>query len=437
MPASLPAPLADTLIDRLSIIRRTSPERDLFDLAVTATPDAAERYRDAQHRLLAVRSGADRALRQAVGLDPDFALGHATLALVTHTQGGDGRPHARAALRSAYRATARERSFVSAVTARVSRTDDRRSRWLGHLAAHPRDAVALAEAVPTIASSGAVEVADEAWALVEARRRDFGGHWWFTGLLGWVRQEQGRYAEAGELAGWSLSVQPAAGHAAHAMAHVLYETGRHTEGLRWLDGWLAQQRHTTVHPAHFAWHAALHELAIGDHDAVRRRWSDEIAPPHTAGLRALVDGVSLLWRAHLADAWSGPLPVDRVVDAVDERLLTAPETPFAALHAALALAAGGDATGLRLLGRFSALHDRAEFRDLVAPFAAALASLVAGNTDRAAQLLLGLLPRLEGFGGSKAQRDVVEQTLLYALVRGGRSAHAQRLVQLRLDRPGG
>jgi len=434
MSPTMPAYLADTLSDRLAVIRRRPHELDHFDLLLTTDASAAALYREAQHRLLAVQVGAEVLLRRAVAQDPDFALGHATLALVVHDAGRDGRPHARAALRSAMHASARERSFVGAVAARVGRTANRKARWLRHLAEHPRDAVALNAAVPTIASSGAVEVTEQAWTLVESRQRDFGAHWWFTGLLGWVRQEQDRLGEAGELASWSLSAQPGAGHAAHAMAHVYYESGRHIEGLRWLDDWVARNRRTTVNAAHYSWHAALHELALGAHDDVRRRWYREIAPPHTTGLRALVDGVSLLWRAHLADAWEGPLPVELALDAVDPDMLTAPETPFAAMHAALALAAREDAVGLRLLGRTAVLDRRPVFRDLVAPFAAALGALVAGRADQSAELLLDLMPRVAGFGGSKAQRDVVEQTLLYALVRSGRSLPAQQLVQLRLDR---
>ena len=45
------------------------------------------------------------------------------------------------------------------------------------------------------------------------------------------------------------------------------------------------------------------------------------------------------------------------------------------------------------------------------------------------------MPDVERFGGSKAQREVIEQTLLYALVEAGRSQTAEQLVNYRLDRP--
>jgi hypothetical protein len=304
---------------------------------------------------------------------------------------------------------------VSVVAARLGAAPDAVARLLHHLDEHPRDAVALTVALPTVSSSGSVESPERAWSLVESRQPVFGSDWWFSGLLAWVRQEQGHQAEAQRLAVRALSADPEAGHAAHALAHVFYETGQHAEGLRWIDEWRRGSGARVQHPAHYSWHAALHELAVGDHDAVRRRWARELSPAHVQGVRALVDSGSLLWRARLADAWPGDLPIRAVMAVVDEELLHEPSTPFTALHAALALAADDDGTGLRLLGRHAALHPQPEFRELVAPFAAALSALVAGRPDRAAELLLGLLPQVEGFGGSKAQREVVEQTLLHAV----------------------
>jgi hypothetical protein len=410
---------------------------DLYDLPLSTTPAAAEQFRDAQLRLLRVQTGVVAPLRHAVALDPDFALGHAMLALVGHDLDLPIDPvtQMRAALGSVGRATARERSFVGAVSARIRNVAGHQARLLHHLAEHPRDAIALNMAVPTIAFAGAVEVPERAWALVEAARPVFGSDWWYGGLLAFVRQEQGRFGEADDLAVGALAAEPAAGHAAHALAHVFYETGRHSDGLRWIDGWIADNRRTTFQPSHYSWHAALHELALGDETAVRRRYVSELGPNSVRGVRALIDSASLLWRARIADSWHGKLPIDDLLSVVDEHMLVAPPTPFVGMHAAIALAARQDATGLRLLGRHATLHPRADHRDLVAPFAAAMSALVDGRPDRSAALLQRLLPDLARFGGSKAQREVVEQTLLYALVEARQPRIAGRLVQQVMDRP--
>jgi hypothetical protein len=414
------------------------PQYDLYDLPLSTTPAAAELFRDAQLRLLRVQTGVVPPLQRAVALDPDFALGHAMLALVGHDLDLpiDSVTHMRAALSSANRATARERSFVGAISARIRSAAGHQSRLLHHLAEHPRDAVALNMAVPTIAFAGAVEVPEQAWALVDAARPVFGSDWWYGGLLAFVRQEQGRFDEADDLAVGALAADPSAGHAAHALAHVFYETGRHGDGLRWIDAWIGDNRHTTFQPSHYSWHAALHELALGDETAVRRRYVSELGPSSVQGVRALIDSASLLWRARIADSWHGELPIDDVLSVVDEHLLVAPPTPFVGMHAAIGLAARQDATGLRLLGRQAALDPRAGHRDLVAPFAAAMSALVGGRPDRAAGLLRRLMPDIARFGGSNAQREVVEQTLLYALVEARQMRVAGRLVQHTLDRPG-
>ena len=192
---------------------------------------------------------------------------------------------------------------------------------------------------------------------------------------------------------------------------------RHREGLRWLEGWIQDNRRTAFMPSHFSWHAALHELALGDETAVRLRYVRELSPDSVQGVRALVDSASLLWRARLDDAWPGALPIDEVLSVVDEELLVRPPTTFVAMHAAVALAARGDAVGLRRLGRSAALDSPAH-RELVVPLTAAMAALVDGHADRAAQILMRLMPEVERFGGSKAQREVVEQTLAVRLGRG-------------------
>ena len=234
----------------LPVTQSGRQQRDLYDLPLSTTPAAAELFRDAQQRLLRVQTAVAAPLRRAVAEDPHFALGHAVLALVGHDLdlSVDTAAHLRAALTSAGRATARERSFVGAVSARLRGAAGHQSRLLQHLAEHPRDALALNMAVPTIAFSGAVEVPEQAWALVEAGLPVFGSDWWYAGLLAFVRQEQGHFDEADVLAGGALASDPAAGHAAHAMAHVFYETGRHGDGLRWIDGWIGDNRATTFQP---------------------------------------------------------------------------------------------------------------------------------------------------------------------------------------------
>ena len=199
---------------------------------------------------------------------------------------------------------------------------------MNHIAQHPRDVLAVSAAVPTIAFSGVTDIQQEAWELVEGLAPAYGDHWWYISLLAFTRQDQSRFDDAGLLAESALECEPTSGHAVHAQTHVMYETGRHEAGRAWLDHWVAESGRAASHRAHFSWHAALHELAMGDTEAVRQRYYTQLAPPTVTGVRALIDSASLLWRwvvttsgwdaAAGTSAFTGeaaPPPIDCVLEA--------------------------------------------------------------------------------------------------------------------------
>lgn len=409
---------------------------DGHGLPLSTHAEAAAAHRVGLGRVLKVRSGAEDAFTRAVTLDPGFALGHAALALLGHECGAAvDVPRALAdARRSAReRADERERSFVDVVDRRITGTDGDEA-LVRHLRAHPGDALALATAVPTIAFSGVRDLRDDdALGLLDLTSPAYDGHWFHTSLLAFLRQGQGRLHEAGELAHRALAAEPASGHAVHALAHVNYESGAHEAGRDWLDGWVSGRGRGTVHRAHFSWHIALHELALDDPAALRRRWFAQLAPGRVTGVRALVDSGSLLWRARLSDSWQGELPTADVLDSVGREVLERPATAFTALHAAVALTAAGDLPALRRLRDHAAGADPVQ-REVVAPLCEAFAALIEERFREAARGLDALLPMLRRVGGSAAQREVVEETLLYALVAAGRCDAARRLLDARLDR---
>ncbi|WP_435223325.1 FAD/NAD(P)-binding protein [Streptomyces sp. Tue6028] len=435
------AALAGQLLAPVPGPRRGARRRpvDAQGLALSTHAEAASAYRTGLDRVLRVRAGAEDAFERAVALDPGFALGHAALALLGHECGAavDVPRELADAQRSARdRADERERSFVDVVTRRIhgDDADHGAGALLGHLDAYPADALALSTAVPTIAFSGLHDLDDGyALRLVERTAPAYDGHWFPASLLAFLRQGQGRYDEAAELAHRALAAEPASGHAVHALAHVHYESGAHETGRDWLDAWVSGQGRGAVHRAHFSWHVALHELALDDGAAVRRRWYAQLAPGRVTGIRALVDSGSLLWRARLSDSWRGRVPAEDVLGTVGREIVERPATAFTALHAAVALAAAGDLAALRRLRDHAAGADPVQ-REVVVPLCEAFAALVEERFHEAVRGLDALLPALRRVGGSAAQREVVEETLLYALVAAGRCDAARRLLDARLDR---
>jgi hypothetical protein len=90
-----------------------------------------------------------------------------------------------------------------------------------------------------------------------------------------------------------------------------------------------------------------------------------------------------------------------------------------------------------MLGRLGA-HVRASadpaMRDVIAPVCAGLADVVRSDWASAAARLRSVTADLVRVGGSAAQREVVEETLLFALVNGGEAEAAAALLDARLDR---
>ena len=411
---------------------------DPYGLTLSTNRRAARRYNAALGRLLRLQDGVEEGLTEAVAADAGFVQAHAALALLGHEWGTNS--HWRASLRAAHRAAAerhlddRESSFLDAVTTRL-RSDESTgaAALLRHVRLFPRDALAVSVAVPTVAFGGLTSGTQTA-ALVESLGRSYGDDWWYAGQLAFVRQDQERWGEAEDLASYALSVEPASGHAVHARAHVFYETGDHTAGLAWLDEWIRTRGPEANHRSHFSWHAALHELMQDDVEAVRRRYHRELAPSVVSGSRVVVDSGALLWRGRVTGAWTDDLPVGDVRAHAPEEWLTAPPTGFAAMHSAVLLAADGDSPALTRLADLAASSEDRVFRDVVSPLCTGLVSVVEERWNAASATLTNVVRTMDPLGGSKAQREVVEDTLVHALAMAGRGDEAAAVLDQRLSR---
>jgi len=406
---------------------------DPYGYRLSTSPAAASAYVRGVGDILRLRTGALPHIAEAIAHDPTFALGHAALALLGHEMCApvDVDARLRQAESFAGRTSERERSHVHAIASHV-RGDSR--PLIDHVAAYPRDALLLSSAVPTIAFAGATEVPEESWAIVERCIPAYGDDWWFAGLLAFVRQEQHRYDEALALACRSLGEEPGAGHSAHARAHAHYETGDHEAGLAWMDRWVTGAGAEIDSLSHFSWHAALHELSLGDLDAVRRRYETQLQPGSALGCRALVDSGSLLFRWALTPRACDVPSMAEVVRVTGRATMERPATPFLALHTAVALLTVDDVAGLRDLAGWARGHRHPAFRDVVAPLAEALVLLAVGSHGAAADALAALSPHLPRLGGSDAQREIVEEARIAALLRAGRWDEARTVLDRRIDR---
>ena len=150
---------------------------------------------------------------------------------------------------------------------------------------------------------------------------------------------------------------------------------------------------------------------------------------------SLADSASLMWRMKLyGDGQAGPW------DEVREIALPAAEKPgpaFTDAHAALAFAGGGYAAEMgRMIAGLDAhaADGNALATEITLPLSKGIDAFAHGAYDDAADHLDGLVDQLPRLGGSHAQREVFEDTILESYIRAGRFDNAQDFLHTRLKR---
>jgi len=150
----------------------------------------------------------------------------------------------------------------------------------------------------------------------------------------------------------------------------------------------------------------------------------------------MTDGAAFLWRSELAGhprdaaAW-------RALREYANSALPQPGSGLADLHVILALAVMGDDAALDARARqmeAMAREGRYPSGSYLPLLARGLLAFERGDLPTAIDVLAPLVEQNERIGGSRAQHDLIEFTLLKAYLDAGRLEEAQRL--LRARRPG-
>lgn len=254
---------------------------------------------------------------------------------------------------------------------------------------------------------------------------------WAFGL-----EETGRYDEALAAAHAALEQDRTDVWAAHAVAHVHEMRGQPAAGERFLRA-TTPEWDASFFAAHQWWHLALFQLALGRLDDAMALYDGPVrGAHHSPETLDLIDASSLLWRLHLLGADPGERPAE-LAEAWAGR---EGRSAFDAAHAAMAFAlAGRTDLADRLVGALEAVAtgtNAAMVRAIGLPLVRAVLAMAAGCHGDAVDALAPARGRAATFGGSHAQRDVVDQTLLAAAVRAGRTEVAGPLLAERRARPG-
>lgn len=422
------------------------PESDRYGLPISTTSAAAaSHYREGIDLLLAAWPGAAEAFDQALRLDPEFALAHIARGRLHFTYAQPQAAREKAALARtlvAKHGTDREKSHVDVIALAIEGQPARAlERAVAHLESWPRDALVLSlplGAFGLYAFSGMANHDQARVDLCERHARHYGEDWWFLTYLGWSHTENGSAGAGRLLTQRGLDLRRENANAAHALAHAMYEDGSIDDAESFIDGWLPDYERTGLLHGHIAWHQALLALEKDDPKRALEIYVRHVAPDVTAAapLNALTDETSLLWRVgvcgHDVDA---ALWQEATENAL--RLFPAAGVAFADVHVAAAAAATGNRVALET--RIAELEKRhTDGKLLQGPVMLAICNafraFAEGDYAACARILDPSAHEVVRIGGSHAQRDMVEDTLLVALIKSGATERARTLLDSRLHR---
>jgi tetratricopeptide (TPR) repeat protein len=419
--------------------------RDRYDLALTtASPDARDAYVQASDLALTFYPGAIDAYDRAIAADPAFALAHAGKAQVLLRQGDV--EAARAALAAAKDRAAgvseREAShigFFGLVFA--GQTDAAIAALYAHLAAWPRDALVVSSAANPnglIGSSGRIGQKHQIATLMDSLAPHYGDDFWFVSYHAMSLSEDGQLGVARAKIEQSVATNPNNAHGAHGFAHICYESGDLETARTFLHSWLATYPRAGFFYGHLSWHLSLFEIQAGNWTEASRRYRDAMAlDRHSGGPQQKVsDGAAFLWRSELAGhprdaaAW-------RALREYANSALPRPGSGLADLHVILAQAVMHDDAALDTRARQMealAREGRYPSGSYLPALARGFTAFERGDFSGAIEALAPLAGENERIGGSRAQHDLIDLTLLRAYLGANRLNEARHLLSVR--RPG-
>lgn len=218
----------------------------------------------------------------------------------------------------------------------------------------------------------------------------------------------------------------------------MFEQGAAQEAETLIEGWLPEYDRAGMLHGHLAWHAALSALERDDPQAALAIYSKHVRPAVSLGLpiNVVSDAVSLLWRLQ-AYGHEVPTGLWEEAEQYAGSKYSNPGLAFVEVHMGLLSAATGRHVAAidRIDANARRVADGTIPAGAVVP-AIGSAALAFANADYAecTRILEPLTRDFARVGGSGAQREILEDMLLLAMMRSGQSAKARDLLDRRLHR---
>ncbi len=262
------------------------------------------------------------------------------------------------------------------------------------------------------------------------------GYHALLGMHAFGLEETADYARAEESARRAIALNARDGWAYHAVAHVMEMTGRYEDGAAFMrdneSGWATE----SFFQVHNWWHLALFRLEADQSADVLKLYDGPIRGGQSAVVLDMVDASALLWRLKLrgidvGERWNAI--ADRWQPLIEDRLYA-----FNDAHAVMALLGSGrigeaERTISIMTETARKQSDNAAMsRDVGLPLARALLAFEQEKYAATIDLLRPLRNIAQRFGGSHAQRDLIDLTLIEAARRAGEAGLVRALANERL-----
>ncbi len=255
------------------------------------------------------------------------------------------------------------------------------------------------------------------------------------GMYAFGLEETAEYRRAEESARAALRADQSDVWAIHALAHVLEMEGRADEGIDFLSG-SSVRWEDSFFAVHNWWHLALYFIEEDRLDSALAVYDDAIRKSDSGEWLDLVDAAALLWRLWLLGVdvkRRAEVLVDLLEPRTDDALYV-----FNDLHAIMAFSLAEREDLVREVidanrredGTTNSLVHALSGADLFQGFG----QLAQGDAAGAGERLLRARSRSSAIGGSVAQRDIIDQTLVASAARSGDQGLVRALTSERVER---
>jgi tetratricopeptide (TPR) repeat protein len=407
-------------------------------------PDAVDRYEEALDLTASYFLDPLAAVNGAIELEPDFAMAHclrAALGVMSTERGA--LPMVRESIEAVealgQRATERERAHAAAARRWMEGDLAGGIRGYGEIMVdHPRDLLAVQVAhVGDFFLGQSTMLRDRIAQVLPHWNANVPGYGYVLGMHAFGLEETGLYDRAEDTGRKALDLNRRDPWAVHAVAHVMEMQGRIRDGIEFLSSRIPDWSVNNGLAYHNWWHLALYHLDLEEHDRALELYDTRIRPAESSVALEMLDASALLWRLALRGVdvgtrWKSLAASWRPV--AEDRFYA-----FNDAHAVMAFVGAGDWS--RVDSTIASLERAAQesgtngmmSRDVALPLAQALAAFGRQDYARAIDLLTPIRAHANRFGGSHAQRDVLQLTLLESALRGGRASLARALASERTE----